>query len=331
MNAVQLAEGQKYALIALPRLNAITESTGLAIAEEGFALATTTPVTDLTSWKSTFGWYRYNNLAEAGHYLIVYARSKAPGILNHENKALERRLHRFHLGVLIACPFIAYEEAVFVEGARRNGFTDIRGHTTYDQVTRIAAGPGPYLRSAQLRYGLELGRATKRVRRSPAGDRFGRVLAAFRAGLHARALDDRIHQFARCVEAFLGSWRKEEFADRAVELFTGVSHDNYLTCYQIRSAAEHFGDWKRVVKVAGDRAKEERLILHAMEMQAAAHLVVSRFLDTPALWPHYVDEATVRHLFKNMSSSDRRTLWGVAIDLSSIRRVNLSAARAALD
>ncbi len=328
---IQLADGYKYALLALPRLNAVTGEAGFTLAEEGYALATSLPVSDVNAWRPTLGWYRFRNLAEAGHYLMVYAPSKAPDILNKENKVLARELHRFHLGVMIACPFIAHDEAVFLEGARCGDFTNVRGHTTYPQLMRIAGGPSPFLRTVQLTHALALGRATQQVRRSKGGDRFGRVLTAFRMGLQDRSLDTRVHQFVRCIEAFVGSWHKEEFADNALELLAGVSRVDLLQAYAIRSAVEHFGGWQRAINVNGRRAKQEVLITRAIQTQGAAHYLLTRFLESPQLWPHYQNESTVSKLRRSCCVADRVALWGPAIDLSQFGGIDARNAWEAMD
>lgn len=143
MSSIELVDSYKYALLALPWLNADTGGSPLVVAEEGYALTADLPVEEINNWRKTLGWYRFRNLSKAGHYLIVYTPSRQPEILNRENQALEQELHYFHLGVTIACPFVAHEESVFLEGARRNGVTEIRGHGTYPKLTRIAGDPRP--------------------------------------------------------------------------------------------------------------------------------------------------------------------------------------------
>ena len=327
-----LQEGYKYALLSLPNLNAVTQGGALILAEEGYSLATSHPVTDIQRLRSTFGRHQFDSLAGGSHFLIVYARSHHPAILNHENKALERRLHRFHLGLLLGCPFIAYDESVFLEGARRNGHTDIRGHTSYERVGRISGGPVPYLEGLHLRYALSLGRGTRNLKRHRAGKRFGRVLSAFRAGLHAAALDVRIHQFVRCVEAFVGSWRKEEFAAGASLLASNIPEADLLQMYQIRSAVEHFGGWKAAIPVRGDAAKERVLITRAVQVQAMAHSVLSRYVANRELWPYFVDESTVKRFQRQVPASDRAALWHAPLDVGSITsRIDFESLRRAAD
>src|SRR4051794_17514912 len=105
--------GYKYALLSLPRLNAAAAGP-LAIPTEGYALTTDLPVDGIDEWQKRFGWYHFQNLAKASRYIVVYARAKHPELLDYENQVLNRRLHRFHLGILLACPFISHEEAVFL-------------------------------------------------------------------------------------------------------------------------------------------------------------------------------------------------------------------------
>lgn len=315
-----LQEGYKYALLSLPSLNAVIDGGPLVSAEEGYSLSASLPVDDIEERRATLGWYRYENLADAGHYLIVYAPSRQPAVLNHENRVLERRLHRFHLGLLIGCPFIAYHEPVFLEGACLNGRTHVRGHTTYEQVTRIAGGPAPYMRSPQLQHALEIGRATRRLSRTRSAERFGRVLTAFRSALYARALDVRVHQFVRCVEAFVGSWHKTQFAERAAELAVDIEQSDLVQMYEIRSAVEHFSGWKHAIAVRGEPAKQRVLIERAVQAQLIAHSVLNRFVGTSALWEHCQDKNTVDRLWRGVVGADRRALWGEPIDVGRVVR-----------
>lgn len=329
---VALQEGYKYSLLSLPKLNAVTREGALTLAEEGYALSTSHPVTDLQSLRSSLSRRQLAGLATGSQFLVVYARSHHPAIRNHENQVLERRLHRFHLGLLLACPFIAHEESVFLEGASRNGRTDARGQRTYERVVRMSGGPAPLLDAFHLRYALALGRGTRHLRRHRAGKRFGRVLSAFRTGLHASALDVRIHQFVRCVEAFVGSWRKEEFAAGASLLVSNIPESDLLQMYQIRSSVEHFGGWKAAIPVRGEAAKERVLIERAVQTQAMAHSVLSRFVANRALWPHYVDETTVKRFNREVTASDRATLWHAPLDVGSITsRINFESLRRAAD
>jgi hypothetical protein len=324
-------EGYKYALLSLPRLNAVTDGNPVSAIADGYALTTSLPVEDIDEWEKTFGWYRYRNMAKAGHYLVVYAPSTSPAVLDDENRVLNRRLHRIHLGVLIACPFLSHEESVFLEGARRNGRTEIRGHTTYPTVVGLLHGPVPLLKATQLAFAYELAGRTRQVRRLAAGKRFGRVLSAYRAGLHERSVDARLHQFVRCVEGFLGSWRKENFADRALELVRGVSRPELLQIYDIRSAVEHLSGWERAVNVGGRLAKETTLVERAVQSQGMAQSFISRFLEVPALWSHYADNRAVKHFWSESDGKQRSVLWGAQFDIGRFtRHLDFSQIRAAL-
>lgn len=99
-NGIALREGYKFAALALPRLNAVTGGQQLMIAEEGYALTSQFPLDDFENWRKTVGASRYESVINAKAFLVVYARSKSPGVLDHETRALSRRLHRFHLGKL---------------------------------------------------------------------------------------------------------------------------------------------------------------------------------------------------------------------------------------
>lgn len=327
---ILLQDGFKYALLSLPRLHTVRRGAALMVAEEGFALSADHPISDLEAWRAMFGRREYRDLAEAGAYLITYARAANPGILDDENRSLGKSVLRFHLGLLIACPFIAHDASVFVSGERRNQFTDIREHTTYPQITRLDGGPASYLTDVQLAYALALGRATQLVQQHRAGPRFGRVLTAFRSGMQERSLDTRIHQFVRCIEAFVGSWRKEEFGERVSELITGVPPTTLTQLYEIRSAVEHFGGWQRAVPVKGEPAKELVLLERSLQVQQMAHSVIGRFLDRPELWDHFINQATVDGYLRSTTASDRRALWSPPLDVAATTAgLDLVAMRAA--
>lgn len=78
---VALADGYKYALLSLPRLNAITDHDEMTVAASGYALTRSLPVSEPESWRHTFGTDRYKHMAEAGNYLVVFCRSKRPEVL----------------------------------------------------------------------------------------------------------------------------------------------------------------------------------------------------------------------------------------------------------
>lgn len=119
------------------------------------------------------------------------------------------------------------------------------------------------------------------------------------------------------------------FAAGGLELISGVEEDELIQAYEIRSAVEHFGGWKRAINVRGQAAKEIVLILRALQMQAAAHLLIARFLERSDLWAAYVDERTVK-TFRQLPAVERAERWGPRITVSSVREVNLKRARAAM-
>lgn len=134
--------------------------------------------------------------------------------------------------------------------------------------------------------------------------------------MHERALDTRIHQFVRCIEAFVGSWRKEEFGERVSELFTGIPRQTLTQLYDIRSAVEHFGGWQRAVPVKGEPRKELVLLERSVQVQHMAHSVISRFLDRPTLWDHFVDQASVDCYLRSTTVAERQALWSPILDVA---------------
>lgn len=321
---VILQDGFKYSLFTLPHLNAVTPPTPLILAADGYALSKELIISDPQLLRNSMGSWQYQNLINASRYLITYAKAKKPEMLDHENKVLHRRLHRFYLGILVSCPYLMHDHIVSASGAARNGKVDLREQTTYPALSGLPGYPLGHLTEDRLKHALRVGNRTKHIRNSRSKGRFGRVLRAYRAGVEARHFDERLHQFVRCAEAFLGSWNKREFSKRALEFTSNIRGDDLKQMFEIRSATAHLADWKNAIAIAGgDKARTKILTLRTLQAQYLAQQLIEQFVCTKALWPHYVDDQSVKNIWK-MTQADRADLWQhTRIDFSFLDKVNL--------
>lgn len=314
---VAVDEGHKFAVLALPRLHAAGRRPRSLVLGPGVAFSNAPPAHDAAQWESGLGPGVYESFREAGSYLIVSAASARPEVLDEENEDLKRRVLGFHTGLLLACPFIAHDEAIFVEGAQRKGFTEYRGRSTYAGPIRYGDALKPVLEEPQLRRALALWDTSQRLRATKSGGRFGRVLSAYRRGVNESAIDVRLHQFVRATEGFVGSFRKEEFAERVAEMIDGIDVVSLRQMYDLRSKVEHLADWQGALSVKGRDAKRAALLERAAQAQLIAQHLVERFLSAEHVWPHYVDSASLGAYRASSTIVSRRADWATTLDVNS--------------
>jgi hypothetical protein len=299
--------GYKFGLLSLPR---VRPGGGVEASFEvgpGLAMTTSLPQAKLDRWKEWIGSLRLEEIEQAGTYLIAVEPSARPHVLDSENKHLRARVVRYHTGLLVAVPFMAHGEAAFVTGGNDAGETDVREFTTYPMVRRAPGVKSGLVTASRAREALRLAAALESLEGGAGSPRIPRILTAFRRAVGSRELDERVHQFVRCVEGFVGGNDAATFAHNASQLVKGNHRDLLRHLYRIRSSTEHLsGPWR---DIGGTQEQQlTTLVERAIQAETLARFALHVFLINPTLWPHMHDEKSVA-AFWQLPGRERQRLW----------------------
>jgi hypothetical protein len=307
-----IPQGHKYATLALQvrRLNRRFSnphqlSTSLFAASEP-------PLAIPDHWQIWLGTLRVEELQRANLFLLAHAPSQHPDSLDDENRQLSDIIHKLYFGMLIAVRYISHAEGFRMTGVHHGSEVDVREVTNYEEVLAPAGCRGEPLEDAVLDAARLVAEGITAVEVAGAHDRTWRIIRAFYRALRSNEFGSRIHQYVRCIEGFIlpdiGRTRRQ-FIHRSA-LFVGDGHDDLLgKLFDVRSAVEHLHGTYAIVTAPDRRAADLELAELAFKAEMIARHCLQRLFLTPALWPHFRDDASLA-AFWRLPDADRIAIWG---------------------
>jgi hypothetical protein len=317
---VEVQQGFKFAVIAVPESRGGTSPTPLLRLSNGYAVSPDLPSNALDTWQESIGRFHREELEECRLFLWSVAQSTAPEVLDDENKELCRSAFRLFLGVLIGVPYFSGGRLTQLTGANSDGTARVRQMTGFHRTYYTKGAPAPALSAAKMRLAAQLAKALHQLEQSPHKQRIERSVRTFREACESHALDQRLHQFVRCAEALAAPWNGTEFTKRMSSVCAGRCQSHLRQLYQIRSAVEHLhGPFARL---PGRIRKEERqqfLQMRTVQAEALAHYVLTTILMNQSLWPHFRDRKTIDAFWK-LPARQFNTLWPGRLAFPAILR-----------
>jgi hypothetical protein len=316
----QIADGEKYAIIALPRLpldgQNVPQSMELA---PGLSFARRFPFDLEPHWREWIGTVRADQLTKASLILIAKSPSVTPDVLDGENERLIGLVGRFYQGLQIAVPIWADGDVMRLTGANRGGHVDVRQISSINPPSLTHYGKIGLIGTDALRVAAKL---VPILNEFPKGEylRLWRVLNAFFSGIVANDLRERLHQFCRCIEGLIladpGQTTKQ-FKSRT-ELFVGSRlHEFMGNLYENRSAVEHMND--PVLAATTERERSESFVEMTHDSENIARYCLLNILLKPDLLKSYKDETSLA-AFWNLEKLDRSKMWGVPLNVVKLRK-----------
>lgn len=318
--APQIFDGEKYAIVALPRLPLDWQnlSNGMEVGP-GLWFAQKLPFNLEKHWREWIGTVRAGEVAKAQLILLVKSPSDLPEVLNEENESLMGLVGRFYQGLQLAAPIWVEGDVVRLTGANRGGAVDVRNMSNLTPPACTHFGDTGLIGAEALRIAAAL---VPILNGFPKGThlRLCRVLNAYFSGIAENDLRERLHQFCRCVEGLIfadqGQTTKQ-FKSRT-ELFVGPKLHAFMgNLYANRSAVEHMND-PVLTETADNQRRMSFLEMALISEDIARHCLINILLK-PSLVLQYKDE-TALAAFWNRSEADRRTLWGQPLDVEALRK-----------
>lgn len=316
----QIADGEKYALVAVPRLPLDWRNMPQAMElSPGLGFFRRLPFTPEQHWREWIGTVRADQLAKASLILIAKSSSNNPKVLDGENEQLIGVVGRFYQGLQLATPIWIEGDVVRLTGANCGGDIDIRQVSTLNSPASIHYGHIDLIGTQSLQIAAKL---IPILNGFPKGEylRLCRVLNAFFSGIVEKDLRERLHQFCRCIEGLIladpGQTTKQ-FKSRT-ELFVGPSlHDFMGNLYENRSAVEHMNDpILAAISESGRRQSFEEMTLVSEEI---ARYSLLNILLKPDLLKQYRDEVSLAAFWK-IKDKERINMWGTPFDVVKLRK-----------
>ena len=277
----------------------------------------------------TSGAFTARRLEECTLFLWATAPSAAASIFDHENELLASSVLRFFVGILIATPYYSCGRLTLLTGANSDGTARARSLTTYNRTWHTLGAPEAGFTTPKLRLAARLALELDRHDRYRFKGRMARAVRCFREACEAQSVDERLHQFVRCAEAFAASRDGKQFVGRLSRLCGGHHRRQLRQMYAIRSSIEHLqGPYARLPRSATKRERHVLFLRRCVEAEALARYLLTAYLLDRRLWKHFRDRTRVS-AFWALSGSALRSVWpsrlgfdwvSSSFDLASVRR-----------
>jgi len=268
-------------------------------------------------WREWLGTIRTEEIEGSDLFLLSKMRSQSPEVLDGENAELKRRVGHFYSGLLLASPFAPAHSPVMLSGSRRDGEIGIRTQDNYEPAIPSTVRHYPPVTFADLHLAAKLAEQIAALEKTPLNGGHWRLFRVFHLYLEARMIRDnmdRLHQYCRCIDGLIVSepgQGKSRFKSRT-ELFIGPRHHTLMgETYDVRSDVEHLYENKHLELF--DRAARLELVKKLEMMEYIARSTLARILLDSKLWPHFANTDALK-AFWALSESERRKLWGAAVD-----------------
>ncbi len=311
-----VAPDNTFALIAL---NCATTIKAVLDLGNGFFAVPQGVVSLPDSWRTSIGSVGTEEVERAGLVLLAQAPSAASDQLDAVSKPVQDRVGTFFWG-LLATGHLRYDrDGVQLTGANVGGRITVHQHASTPYIRRLDGIVTAQVSEKHLRHaaGLAAGRLTLSAR--PDGRRVKLALGTFLKAFSENDLGQRIHQLVRVTcDGFTKEAGRNKFKEKARLFVTSDAQaDTCRELYLIRNNAEHFNTPPdRGLNPIPLRESLERAYRLAHQAESLARYCVSRFVDTPRLWPYWDNDDTVDE-FWSLQEQERRRLWGAPFDLDA--------------
>ncbi len=271
-------------------------------------------------WEKWLGSILMDRLKKSSLFFIAKGPSTNPELLDGDNKKYMNRVFNFYRGLLLS-GFHIVDSPIQLTGVNNDQIIDVREIGELPNPRSISGEHNQNVDSIQL---IDAAKVADAIRDLPGRgklSRFKRILNAFLGGIESYYVEDKIHQFCRCIEGFIYpevGKTKSRFCSRT-ELFLGPRNHTLMDhLYDIRSAVEHMHN--PLDAISGRSGKEKRLLLlqRSIEAEAVARYCIRHLLLNRNLWQYFENESTLNDFWKNKTNAERQNIWGEPFDIGAV-------------
>ncbi len=307
----RFSDGHKFAFVAFNGVPLAREFEGELELSSGRFCTKRCPCELDSEWQSWLGSIATETLADSELFLGASMFSEQPGVDDHENKLLNRRVVLLQLGLSLVTPIFMRTKPYRVIGAQEQ---DRRVVRTCGSLPMIYATPGCNLNEFRVTdqtvvLGAALADVLEIVLLTHSYPRLRRAVEAFLEGLRAPSVSTRLHQFIRSIEGFMLPAHKgtaKEVGNKSRIFMEERYKTDFELIYRIRSKLEHLHDPRQELQ----EISQEKHLLRLAEVTymaegLARHLVV-RSLSSPTILEMFVDDERLQAFWNNPDES----VWG---------------------
>jgi len=274
-------------------------------------------------WHEQLGRLQASLVEKASLYLIAKGPSQKPDLLDDDNRKYQNRAHDLYWDLMLTgFLWVPWGSPLQLSGAKLPSGFDVRSVGEMDSPQRTPGTPIAAIDQQRLSSAASLADTFPSLTGEKKHKRFWNITHSFSGGITSRLVEDRLHQFVRCIEGFIYpdiGKTERQFKSRT-ELFIGPCHHDLMgKLYELRSEVEHLHDPLFKLDAPTPRERIIALFCKAYEAEAIAQYCIERFLNCEDLWPHFQDDLALQQ-FWQLSLSDRETLWGDKLNIERVSK-----------
>ncbi|MFZ0635267.1 MAG: hypothetical protein WA755_00220 [Candidatus Acidiferrales bacterium] len=318
----ELRDGDKFAFLLLNNVHVNFPSGLPTRLKDGTWVLDRYPASPDLHWETMVGRIRFHEIQEANLILARVTQGETHILTQKDHDAGEElaQLHAF----LQLSGVVEHNAANLVIGSVESGNAHIRRLSAIEKFQPTRG----YLRIPvtldRLEHANNLASVVRSLKLSPSNfGRFGRGLSYLLRGLREESGQERLHHFARALEALIlpetGSTRNQFV--RRCQLFALANPAAVAALtqgYDMRSDAEHIHDWDRSLQNVSPEKAEDVALWRTRQMEALASFAYTRVLSNHEVRQYFKNDATLSDFWNALSDAERIEVWGGRLDLSSI-------------
>lgn len=327
MDEFQFAEQRKFALVA-------TENVYTAFPNkkdyryqlsDGTWVLGRIPVAIDAYWKESIGAIPLKQLGSSNLIMMYSEPSETPQVLDEHHERLKKRLSQtFHL--LHLSGVLEYEGASLLCGSFFEGKSQIRQMNEFPFFYQTRGYTRSPVTLERLEKAVQLRRALEEMESTP--NDFKRLKWGWRVlmdGLQKKHGEERIHQFARSLEALILpeiGRTKRQFTHRCQTFAKASPNTKQILeeAFELRSMAEHLNDWEQALESSPKDDREIIALHRTRQIEKLASFAYSRILENDTVRSHFMNE-TKQGEFWKLPDDARKDIWGPQLDLILISEV----------
>lgn len=271
-------------------------------------------------WVRWIGETRAESLKDANLIILRRQTSEKPGILDGEHAELFQHVLDIFT-VLQLSSIVYYGDASAVQGSMEKGGVDIRQMVHLDHFYLSYKAPHMPVTLDRVIEAAEMAKIWRELVDAKTHERFVRGGLILRDGYTHRFGQERIHQFARAVEALIQPEpfkTTKQFKNRPRTFgVNGKEFERVLfESYEMRCDVEHVHAADRFLKANYPDYQIETIAgIRTRQMETLARESYRRILTDASVRAYFETEDTL-NAFWALDEKDRRKIWGKPIDVT---------------
>jgi len=319
-----IPEKSKFSLIAVRNAYTdLTDSDDFSFQlSDGIWVLSKVPVDIDKGWKEWIGSLHYKEFEEANLVFIYSGKSDNPGILDAHHNSLGNKLSQF-FNVLQLDGVLEYQVSNLILGSYYEKRSEIRQMAKLPLFYRTKGYSPLPLNIDKLEKAVLMIKGLEQIDRTTGS--FVRLIRGWNVlmdGLQKNIGEERIHQFARSLEALIlpdVGKTKRQFIHRC-QTFAIANPDNNKILnetFDLRSMCEHLNDWKPALGSYPEDQRESLALLRTRQMERLTCFAYSRILENISVRKNFDSEIEMQAFWK-MHEKTRIKIWGNQLDLKAV-------------